>query len=86
MTNRVENIKNRLQTTFTPTHLEVIDQSHLHAGHAGAKAGGGHFEVHIQASAFEGKSLVEQHRLIYSALSDMMQTDIHALSIKIIKP
>ncbi|MCK4743734.1 MAG: BolA family transcriptional regulator [Sulfuriflexus sp.] len=66
--------------------VDVIDESHKHAGHAGAKTGMGHFEVHIVASAFTGKSMLQQHRMVYEALGDMMQKDIHALSIKASTP
>lgn len=82
MSDRVEKIRSRLTEKLQPTHLEIIDQSHLHAGHAGAKEGKGHFAVEITSNAFEGKSLIERHRLVYDAVGDLMQSDIHALSIK----
>jgi BolA protein len=78
---RVARIECMLGETFSPTHLQVKDQSHLHAGHAGAKDGRGHFEVTIVAAAFEGKRPLERHRMVYDALGEMMETDIHALSI-----
>jgi BolA family transcriptional regulator, general stress-responsive regulator len=71
-----------LAEAFSPKHLLVKDQSHLHAGHAGARDGRGHFEIIIVADAFEGCSRIESHRLIYAALGQLMTTDIHALSIK----
>ena len=71
-----------LTKAFSPDHLLVKDQSHLHAGHAGARDGRGHFEVIIVADAFDGCSRIESHRLIYEALGQLMSTDIHALSIK----
>jgi len=64
-----------------PTTLEIEDQSHLHAGHAGAKEGKGHFKVTITSAAFAGQSPIKQHRLVYNALGSLMQTDIHAVTI-----
>jgi BolA family transcriptional regulator, general stress-responsive regulator len=78
---RVDVIRERLEAGFSPTHLQVKDQSHLHAGHAGAQDGMGHFEVTIVADAFEGKSRIERHRMVYAAMGSLMQTDIHALKI-----
>ena len=78
---RIERIKELLTASFEPTHLQVIDESHLHAGHAGAKTGLGHFAVEIESDAFAGKKPLERHRMIYEALGNMMQTDIHALRI-----
>lgn len=83
-TDRVERIRQILEAAFQPTKLKITDDSHLHAGHAGARSGKGHFTVVIESAAFEGKSLIERHRLVYAALDAMMQTDIHALSIKAI--
>lgn len=82
MSDRIEKIRSRLEEKLKPSQLEIIDQSHLHAGHAGAKEGKGHFVVEITSASFSGKSLIERHRLVYEALGDLMQTDIHALSIK----
>ena len=79
---RVAAITERLRAAFAPLHVEVLDDSRLHAGHAGARAGGGHFRVDIESAAFAGKRQVERHRMIYNALADMMQQDIHALSIR----
>ena len=76
---RIETI---LTDAFSPDELLVKDQSHLHAGHAGAKDGRGHFEVIIVADAFGGCSRIDCHRMIYSALGQLMTTDIHALSIR----
>jgi BolA protein len=83
---RVKSIEERLAAEFAPSHLQVKDQSHLHAGHAGARDGMGHFEVTIVADAFEGRSRIERHRLIYAALGSLMQTDIHALKINAYAP
>jgi len=78
---RIALIESRLTEAFDPTSLEIIDDSHKHAGHAGAKHGG-HFTVNIVSQAFAGQTLVQRHRLIYQALGEAMQTEIHALSIK----
>ena len=83
---RVRQIQDRLDAAFSPSHLQVKDQSHLHAGHAGARDGMGHFEVTIVAEAFADKSRIERHRLVYAALESMMQTDIHALKINAFTP
>jgi BolA protein len=61
--------------------IELIDESHLHAGHAGARSGGRHYRLDIESSEFAGRRLMERHRIIYTALGDLMQRDIHALSI-----
>lgn len=82
MSRRVELIRDKLSAAFSPAQLDIIDDSHKHAGHEGAKSGGGHFVVYIVANAFAGKKLLERHRLVYEALGDLMQTEIHALSIK----
>ena len=78
---RVETIRKLLTDGLAPVHLDIIDESHLHAGHAGAASGGGHFRVTVVSDKFDNESLIARHRLIYSTLGDMMQTDIHALSI-----
>ena len=79
---RVEAIRSRLQAAFAPTELEVIDDSHHHIGHEGAKDGRGHYRVRVVSAVFAGMTPVAQHRAVYAALDDMMQTDIHALSIQ----
>ncbi|MBU2676821.1 MAG: BolA family transcriptional regulator [Gammaproteobacteria bacterium] len=78
---RVSTIEKKLTEAFSPTKLLVKDQSHLHAGHAGARSGGGHFQVIIVSSAFAGKRPLERHRMIFAALESMMENEIHALSI-----
>jgi BolA protein len=78
---RCKRIEESLSATFAPSRLRVRDQSHLHAGHAGAQDGKGHFAVDIISGAFTGLSRIERHRRIFEALGDMMETDIHALSI-----
>lgn len=79
---RFEAIRGLLQTAFAPSLLEVIDDSHRHAGHEGAKDGRGHFTVRVVSPAFAGMAPLARHRAVYAALGDLMQTDIHALSIQ----
>lgn len=79
---RVERIRAALQAAFAPQALEVEDDSHRHAGHAGARDGRGHFNVRIVSAAFAGMAPLARHRAVYAALGAMMQTDIHALSIQ----
>ena len=83
---RVERIRALLQAALNPAQLAVGDDSHLHAGHAGAASGGGHFSVRIVSERFEGQRLVMRHRLVYDAVQAMMHTDIHALAITAIAP
>ena len=78
---RCKQIEQILNKAFSPSKLLIRDQSHLHAGHAGARDGKGHFAVTIVADAFVDSSPLERHRLIFDALGEMMQTDIHALVI-----
>jgi BolA protein len=79
---RVEAIRSRLQAAFSPTQLDVIDDSHHHIGHEGARDGRGHYRVSVVSPAFAGMTPVARHRAVYAALDDLMQTDIHALSIQ----
>ena len=79
---RTTAIRERLIAALIPEHIDVTDDSHKHAGHEGARDGRGHFTVEIEAETFEGKTQLERHRLVYAALGDLMQTDIHALAIK----
>ena len=81
MSDRPSIIRDCLTAAFSPQRLEIIDDSHKHAGHASA-GGAGHFNVHIVADAFAGKSLIERHRMVYAAMGDLMQTEVHALSIQ----
>ncbi|WP_188708894.1 BolA family protein [Polaromonas eurypsychrophila] len=80
-------IEEQLRTRLSPTHLEVIDESALHAGHAGANAQGfgSHFRVRIASPAFAGKSRVARHRLVYDALQNFIDEGLHALAIEIIE-
>ena len=79
--NRVERIRQALESAFAPSLLVVNDDSHKHAGHEGARDGRGHFSVEIVSAAFQGKAPLARHRAVYAALGDLMQTDIHALAI-----
>lgn len=79
---RIEAMRKRLTTALDPVELEIIDESHLHVGHAGAKDGRGHFRVRIHSKHFQGLTRLQQHRLVYNALADLMATDIHALSLE----
>lgn len=83
--NRLDLLRERLQA-LQPTALEIIDESHLHAGHAGARDGRGHFRVRVVSQAFRGQRPLARHRLIYTALGELMTTDIHALSIVALTP
>ena len=83
---RVQAIERALNEGLSPARLLVKDQSHLHAGHAGAQDGRGHFEVIVVSSAFAGKSRIERHRMVFAAVGDLMQTDIHALSVNAYTP
>ncbi len=84
--NRIEMIREKLTASLSPESLEVIDRSHEHAGHEGAKSGGGHFDVIIVSQAFNEMSTVQRHRAIYEALGDAMKSEIHALSIRAYTP
>jgi len=87
MNDRVERIRNALQEALTPVHLDIVDDSAAHAGHAGAmQSGGGHFSAYIVAEAFAGKGQVQRHQMVYRAMGDLMRTDIHALSIRALTP
>ncbi len=80
---RIAIIQSRLRAKLDPPILEVTDESHLHAGHAGARDGRGHFHIRIASDRFKGLGPVARHRLIYEALGDLLTTDIHAVRITI---
>ena len=84
MSERSQMIYARLQAAFSPSHLEVMDESDQHIGHAGHQGGGRHFAIVIAADCFKASSRVEAHRQIYALFSDMIPGKIHALKIKII--
>lgn len=81
MSARAAQIRARLEAALAPSALEVEDDSHRHAGHAGARDGRGHFHVRIVSQAFHGQPALARHRAVYAALGELMQTDIHALAI-----
>ena len=83
---RVALIRERLESALQPDELEIVDDSRRHAGHAGARDGRGHFNVRILSRHFSGKKTVERHRMVYSALGSLMQTDIHALGVTALSP
>lgn len=83
---RIERMRSELTEALAPVELELIDDSHLHAGHAGARDGKGHYTVRIVASRFAGLRPLQRHQLVYKALAEMMLTDIHALAIVALAP
>ncbi|WP_202594189.1 BolA family protein [Frateuria defendens] len=76
----VEEIRRRLAGALAPAELEVLDEGHLHAGHA--NAGKGHYRVRIVSAAFAGQLPLKRHRLVYAALDGLMDRGIHALAIE----
>ena len=83
--NTIERMTERL-AVLAPSHLDIGDDSALHAGHEGARSGGGHYRLTIVSEQFAGKLTVMRHRMVYEALKDLMQKEIHALSIKAATP
>ena len=81
----VDLLRQRL-AVLAPLSLEIEDDSHRHAGHAGARDGGGHYNLTIVAAAFAGQNTVKRHRIIYDAAGDLMRGRIHALSIRAFAP
>lgn len=75
-----EDIKQRLETALN-AKVEVLDESHLHAGHEGAKSGGRHYRVKLKSARFNGLRTLARHRLVYDALAEWMKKEIHALAI-----
>lgn len=84
-TERMARMRERL-AALAPSSISIEDESARHAGHAGARGGGGHFQLVIVSEAFAGLPVVMRHRKIYDALGDMMRTEIHALSIRALTP
>ncbi len=78
----LEAVRGRIAAALPLAQIELQDESHLHAGHAGAQGGGGHFRVKVIAGAFVGLSTVARHRLVYDAVRDWMPDRIHALAIE----
>jgi BolA family transcriptional regulator, general stress-responsive regulator len=85
-TSRAERIVNELRRALHTDQVELIDDSHLHAGHAGARDGRGHFRVRVVSPDFTGLRTLQRHQLVYRSLGELMQTDIHALSITALTP
>jgi BolA family transcriptional regulator, general stress-responsive regulator len=83
---RLERIRAQLAQALPGSQLELIDDSHRHAGHAGARDGRGHFRLRIVSSAFAGLRPLQRHQLVYRSLDELMRTDIHALSITALTP
>ena len=83
---RRAHIEAKLREALAAVHVEVVDESHLHAGHAGARSGGGHFRATIVSDRFDGLSKVEAQRLVYGVLADEMGSEIHALSMTTVTP
>ena len=86
MSDRKSRIEEKLSRELEALHLEVVDESHLHAGHEGARSGGGHFRATIVSSCFEGLSKLEAQRLVYKVHSEEMAGEIHALSMTTLTP
>lgn len=83
---RLDTIRNKLTATFSPLECLVEDESALHAGHAGAASGGGHYKIRIVSTVFEGQNRLKRHRLVYDCLAEMMHSEIHALAINALAP
>ena len=77
----MEAIRVRLEAQLSPSELDLVDDSHRHAGHAGARDGRGHFTVRVVSKVFDGMNALARHRAVYAALGELMTTDIHALVI-----
>lgn len=83
---RMARIEARLREVLRPVSLSLRDDSHLHAGHAGARSGRGHFHVEICSEVFRGLTPLARHRAVYAALGELMDTEIHALSMQLRTP
>ena len=83
---RRDRIESLLRSLFAPAALEVLDESHLHRGHAGAAGGAGHFRVRMTSERFRGVSRISRHRLVYDALREELGPEIHALSLDLRGP
>ncbi len=82
----VTKIRERLERTLAPLVLHIEDESALHAGHEGAKSGGGHYRVRLVSAKFAGLARVARHRLVYDALHDLLKREVHALSLVLLAP
>jgi BolA family transcriptional regulator, general stress-responsive regulator len=85
--NIADRIEEKLQAALDPTVLEVEDQSHLHAGHSGAREGGQtHYHIKVASARFSGKGRLERHRMVYALLADEIAGGVHALALKTLAP
>jgi BolA protein len=82
---RIQAIRALLES-LDPLSVDIIDESHKHAGHAGSRDGAGHYRLQIVTTKFIGKNTMARHRMIYSALDGMMKSEIHALNIQALTP
>ena len=82
----VETIERKLREQLEASHVEIIDESWKHAGHAGTKSGGGHFILHVVSDRFEGVGRIDRNRMVFRALEAEMGREIHALVIKALTP
>jgi BolA family transcriptional regulator, general stress-responsive regulator len=85
-TSREQRLRQMLEARFAPQELDIEDESYKHAGHAGAADGRGHFRIRIVAEAFRGVSPLARHRMVYAAVNELLQNDIHALAIEALPP
>lgn len=83
-TSRIELMRKLITTELEPESCEIIDEGHLHIGHEGARGGRGHYRIRIASPQFHGLSRIAQHRLVYTALADLMVDEIHAVSVEVI--
>ncbi|MDP6182626.1 MAG: BolA family protein [Gammaproteobacteria bacterium] len=83
---RIDRIRRAIELALSPDFLDITDESHLHAGHLGARSGKGHFRLRIIAPQFSGMTPIDRHRLVYAAVGDLMDRDIHALGIEASAP
>src|SRR5512143_59914 len=81
----IERMRERLRA-LSPTEITIADESAMHAGHAGAAGGGGHYRVAVVSAAFTGQPRVQRHRLVYDDVADLMQREIHALAMTLLAP
>ena len=83
---RSDRIEAKLRAALEAESVEVVDESHLHAGHAGARSGKGHFRVRVVSERFAGLSRIPSQRLVFAALAEEMESDIHALAMQTLTP
>ena len=79
-------IADALRAALPDCQVDIVDDSHKHAGHPGARDGRGHFRARIVSGAFENASRIQRHRMVFAAVADLMKTDIHALNIEALTP